>query len=172
MLSRLVGTRCALSGGLPQLLKGGSVSLASGSKFSPLLSAAAICKASSDAKASSRAFTEVVLPKVDKLPSSHVKMFTLERYWAAAMFPVFPAALFIHNPVMDYLLAVLIAVHTHWGLETVIVDYARPFVVGKAFSTFCHYAVYVLSIGMFAALMHFNYNDVGITKAFEMIWAI
>lgn len=61
---------------------------------------------------------------------------------------------------------------SHRGLEIVITDYARPFVVGSAFSKFAHYAVYAVSIAMFAALLHFNYNDVGITKAFEMIWSL
>ncbi|VDO93365.1 unnamed protein product [Soboliphyme baturini] len=52
------------------------------------------------------------------------------------------------------------------------VDYGRPFVLGETLSKTVNGLVYVVSILMFAGLLHFNYTDVGITKAFEMIWSL
>uniref|UniRef100_A0AC34FND8 Succinate dehydrogenase [ubiquinone] cytochrome b small subunit n=1 Tax=Panagrolaimus sp. ES5 TaxID=591445 RepID=A0AC34FND8_9BILA len=44
----------------------------------------------------------------------HALHFKVERYFAAAMLPLFPAAYFVHGPVMDALLTAAIALHTHW----------------------------------------------------------
>jgi hypothetical protein len=51
-------------------------------------------------------------------------------------------------------------------------DYARPIVIGDFLSTAARMAVFVFSMFMFAGLINFNYNDVGVTRAFEMIWAL
>jgi len=102
-------------------------------------------------------------------PARHYK---LERYWAAGIFPLIPAAYFIHNPTMDLALAVAITLHTHWGIETVAKDYARPIILGKELADFLPRTVLVLSIMLFASLLHFNFADVGITKAFEMLFSL
>lgn len=44
----------------------------------------------------------------------HAKHFVLERYWAAGMLPLFPAAFFIHHPIMDYAVAIAVGMHIHW----------------------------------------------------------
>lgn len=51
---------------------------------------------------------------------SHAFMFKIERYFAAAMVPLFPAAYFIHTPWMDTVLAVALTLHIHWGVRGVI----------------------------------------------------
>ncbi len=56
----------------------------------------------------------IVLSVTDKMPASYAKMFAIERYWIAGMLPLFPAALFIHHPVMDFLLATFITLLAHW----------------------------------------------------------
>lgn len=58
--------------------------------------------------------------KIAKPTHDHSTMFKLERYWAAAMVPLLPAAYFIHTPLMDNALAVAIALHVHWGLHGVL----------------------------------------------------
>lgn len=40
--------------------------------------------------------------------------FKLERYWAAAMFPLVPAAYFIHSTPIDIALTLAIVLHSHW----------------------------------------------------------
>uniref|UniRef100_A0A5S6QIY9 Succinate dehydrogenase [ubiquinone] cytochrome b small subunit n=1 Tax=Trichuris muris TaxID=70415 RepID=A0A5S6QIY9_TRIMR len=110
--------------------------------------------------------------EVREVPPSHSATFTMERLLAVVMLPLFPTALFVHNALIDYALAATVALHIHWGLHVVVEDYARPFVVGETLSKLCSKCVYLVSILMFAGLLHFNYTDVGITKAFEMIWAL
>ncbi|KRX99227.1 putative succinate dehydrogenase [ubiquinone] cytochrome b small subunit, mitochondrial, partial [Trichinella pseudospiralis] len=110
--------------------------------------------------------------EVREVPPNHATMFKLERVLAVAMLPLFPAALFIHNGIMDNLLAVAVGLHIHFGLHVVVEDYARPFVIGETLSKLCTKSIYLVSILMIAGMLHFNYTDVGITKAFEMIWAL
>lgn len=50
----------------------------------------------------------------EEIPPSRAGKFYWERVWSLAMFPLFPAALFIHNPVMDYAIATAVALHIHW----------------------------------------------------------
>lgn len=46
--------------------------------------------------------------------SPHAAHFKLERGFALGMLPLFPAAYFIHGPVMDYALSAAIVLHVHW----------------------------------------------------------
>lgn len=108
---------------------------------------------------------------VQKRPG-HSKFFLIERIWAVGLIPLFPAAFFIQGPTMDFLLATAIALHAHWGIEIVVEDYARPLIVGEKLPGIAVKLVYVLSALMYAGLLYFNFSDVGITKAFEMIWSL
>ncbi|KAE9413847.1 hypothetical protein Angca_005322 [Angiostrongylus cantonensis] len=102
----------------------------------------------------------------------HSFHFKLERYFAAGMVPLIPAAYFIHGPVMDALLTVALSLHIHWGVQGVIEDYARPFVIGNAAAKAARAGVYVISAILLAGLLHFNTNDVGITKAFGLVFSL
>ncbi|KJH51905.1 CybS [Dictyocaulus viviparus] len=102
----------------------------------------------------------------------HSLHFKLERYFAAGMVPVIPAAYFIHGSLMDSLLTVILTLHIHWGVQGVIQDYARPFVIGDAAAKAARAGVYVITAALLAGLLHFNTNDVGITKAFELVFSL
>uniref|UniRef100_A0A914PND5 Succinate dehydrogenase [ubiquinone] cytochrome b small subunit n=2 Tax=Panagrolaimus TaxID=55784 RepID=A0A914PND5_9BILA len=102
----------------------------------------------------------------------HALHFKIERYFAAAMLPLFPAAYFVHGPVMDALLTAAVALHTHWGIVAVMNDYGRPIVIGETAARLAIPFAYVLSILLLAGLLHFNINDVGLTKAFEMFYSL
>ena len=52
------------------------------------------------------------------------------------------------------------------GFDHVLSDYLQKFI------PWIHYAWYAISILAFAGLMHFNYNDVGVTKAIAMLWKV
>jgi succinate dehydrogenase (ubiquinone) membrane anchor subunit len=116
--------------------------------------------------------TESPTASGEQLPHNHAKQFFLERFWAAAMLPVLPAAYFIHTPMMDFLLSIALVMHIHWGLHGVTQDYARPFVIGETWAKLANATIYMLSVLLFAGLMRFNYNDVGLTKAFELVWSV
>ncbi|CAJ0607675.1 unnamed protein product [Cylicocyclus nassatus] len=102
----------------------------------------------------------------------HSLHFKLERYFAAAITPLFPAAYFIHGPVMDALLTAALVLHIHWGVQGVVQDYARPFVIGIPLAKAARAGVYLITAALLAGLLHFNTNDVGLTKAFEMVFSL
>ncbi|VIO92877.1 Succinate dehydrogenase, putative [Brugia malayi] len=118
-------------------------------------------------------FDPIVARKKFKETHNHSTMFKIEKYFSAAMLPLLPAAYFIHGPVMDTALAVAITLHVHWGLHGVLSDYGRAFVLGTTAAKIVQGPVsYILSICLLAGLLHFNSYDVGITKAFEMVWSL
>ncbi|PIO59969.1 CybS protein [Teladorsagia circumcincta] len=96
----------------------------------------------------------------------------LERYFAAAMVPLFPAAYFIHGPVMDAVLTVALTLHVHWGVQGVVNDYARPFVIGDTLAKTARACVYLITAALLAGLLHFNTNDVGLTEAFRLVFEL
>ncbi|CAD6194387.1 unnamed protein product [Caenorhabditis auriculariae] len=98
----------------------------------------------------------------------HSTHFKIERYWAAGMLPILPASYFIHGPVMDAVLTVAITLHVHWGIQGVMADYGRPYVIGDAAAKAGKISVYILTGLLLAGLLHFNTNDVGLTRAFEL----
>jgi hypothetical protein len=58
------------------------------------------------------------------------------------------------------------------GAHAMITDYARPIVVGEKLAKLSHFGAYILTVLLLAGLVHFNYNDVGLTRAFEMVFAL
>lgn len=52
------------------------------------------------------------------------------------------------------------------AFDHVLSDYVQKFF------PLIHYIWYAVSIVAFAGLMHFNYNDVGVTKAIAMLWKL
>ena len=42
------------------------------------------------------------------------RLWTIERFVAASMVPLVPAAFYIGTPIMDYALALAFAIHAHW----------------------------------------------------------
>jgi CybS, succinate dehydrogenase cytochrome B small subunit len=57
-------------------------------------------------------------------------------------------------------------------MESIVMDYLRPRVVGKA----SHYAglgfIYLLSFATFAGLIYLNYSQMPPTKAIKKLWAL
>ncbi|KAL7073156.1 hypothetical protein ACQ4LE_007557 [Meloidogyne hapla] len=98
--------------------------------------------------------------------------FKLERYLAAGMFPLLPAAYFIHGTTMDLLLSAAIVMHSHWGLMSVVQDYARPIVVGERLARISPALVYVTSTILLVGLLHYNLFDIGLTKSFEKVFSL
>ena len=44
--------------------------------------------------------------------------------------------------------------------------------IGKGLASACNKAAYLLSVLLLAGLLNFNYNDVGITKAMQLLWSL
>lgn len=93
--------------------------------------------------------------------STHWK---IERVLAVSMLGIMPAALIYQGPVVDFVLTTTVFMHAFWAFDHVLSDYLQKFL------PFIHVLWYAISILAFAGLMHFNYNDVGVTKAIAMLW--
>ncbi|KAK6177907.1 hypothetical protein SNE40_012777 [Patella caerulea] len=95
--------------------------------------------------------------------STHWKV---ERILMIGMIPLMPAALFYQSPFIDHAICTAVFLHGYWGMDGVLTDYLEKFVPWvKPLWT-------VLSIIAFAGLVNFNYNDVGLCKAVQMLWSM
>lgn len=109
-------------------------------------------------------------------PSSgdHVKMWTAERAVSLAQVPAVIVPFLWTTPVTDAMFCTLAVLHSHWGIEAIVVDYIRPVLFGG--STFipnlCVGLVWLLSAVTLGALYYFNYTDVGIVNAIKMLWKL
>ncbi|XP_051167204.1 succinate dehydrogenase [ubiquinone] cytochrome b small subunit, mitochondrial [Leptopilina boulardi] len=104
--------------------------------------------------------------------ADHVKLWQMERITSAALPIVLPAAFIMENPLLDSLLAVLVVVHTHWGLEAIVVDYARPIIMGTVLPKILHLLLSFLSAVTLAGLLVLIYNGPGIAKTVKNVWNI
>jgi len=108
------------------------------------------------------------------LASQH---WTWERIMSIVTVSIIPVAFVLNHPVTDCLLSLSTVIHAHWGLEAIAIDYlCRPLIMNKPVSPMVGKVgiaiVYLLSIVTLAALINFNINDVGLTKAIKMYWAM
>uniref|UniRef100_A0A915BCI4 Succinate dehydrogenase [ubiquinone] cytochrome b small subunit n=2 Tax=Parascaris univalens TaxID=6257 RepID=A0A915BCI4_PARUN len=117
-------------------------------------------------------FDPVAAEKGFKPLHNHGTLFKIERYFAAAMVPLMPAAYFIHGREMDLCLALALSLHIHWGVWGVVNDYGRPFVLGDTLAAAVRVGAYIFTACLLAGLLYFNEHDVGLTRAFEMVWEL
>ncbi|XP_076620457.1 succinate dehydrogenase, subunit D [Colletes latitarsis] len=102
----------------------------------------------------------------------HVRLWVFEKIVSAALPAVIPAALLMENAVLDGLMSVLVVMHTHWGLEAIITDYARPSVVGPLLPKVLHISLILLSAATLAGLLLLIHNGPGVARAIKDAWAI
>ncbi|CAB3376786.1 Hypothetical predicted protein [Cloeon dipterum] len=100
----------------------------------------------------------------------HVKLWTAERALSVGLLGIIPAAFIVPSPAMDYLLAVSLVMHCHWGIEASVVDYIRPAIFGPVIPKVAIASLYGLSIFALGGLIYFSYSDVGLVNAVKMFW--
>lgn len=115
---------------------------------------------------------QVTAVRLASADSNYVWIWKAERILAASMIAIVPGAFMFPSPVMDCLLAMSATLHMHWGVETVAVDYIRPALFGNVIPKIAVGAVYALSISALVGLLYFNFTDVGIVKAIQMLWTV
>lgn len=102
----------------------------------------------------------------------HVRLWVMEKVVSAALPILLPTALIMENQILDGLLSVLVVIHTHWGLEAIITDYARPSVVGNVVPKVLHSSLLLLSAATLAGLLLLINNGPGVAKTMKNFWAI
>lgn len=93
---------------------------------------------------------------------------TGERVVSVLLLGLLPAAYLNPCSAMDYSLAAVLSLHSHWGLGQVVTDYVHGDTPQKAAKA----GLLALSALTFAGLCYFNYHDVGICKAVAMLWKL
>jgi len=102
----------------------------------------------------------------------HVALWTAEKVVSGVLLPVIPLALMFPTPALDYLMAFAITIHSHWGIEAIVVDYIRESVFGPVIPKLGVALVYALSAATLGGLFYFTYSDVGLSNAIRMLWKL
>ncbi|XP_017471969.1 PREDICTED: succinate dehydrogenase [ubiquinone] cytochrome b small subunit, mitochondrial [Rhagoletis zephyria] len=110
--------------------------------------------------------------KMAAAKGNHTPLWTAERLISLALLGVVPGAFIYPSQTLDALLAISVVLHSHWGVEAIITDYARPQVVGPLLPKVAHGALIVLSIATLGGLFYIIQNDVGIANSVKQLWKI
>jgi len=104
----------------------------------------------------------------------HVKLWSAERVVSAVMIPGFVGPFLLTTPATDALLCTLCVLHSHWGVEAIVVDYIRPSLFGGStvIPNLAQALVWALSAFTLGALYYFNYTDIGMVNAIKMLWKL
>merc|ERR1712241_76996 len=103
----------------------------------------------------------------------HVKLWTAERFVSLAQIPLILPFVWT-NFVTDVAFCTLAVLHSHWGVEAIVVDYIRPSLFGGSTTipNICQGLVWALSGVTLGGLIYFAYTDVGIINAIKMLWKL
>jgi len=104
----------------------------------------------------------------------HVKLWTAEKVVSAAQVPAILIPFMHTTPITDAMFCTLAILHSHWGIEAIVVDYIRPALFGGSTTipNICVALVWALSAFTLGALYYFAYTDVGIVNAIKMLWKL
>ena len=106
-------------------------------------------------------------------PAANMASFTTSDHWkvervvTVAMLAIIPGSFVYDSALMNYLLAASMAIHAHWGMDAVLIDYCPR----KALP-FANLVRYLMTAIAFGGLCYFNYNDMGLTKALKALWSM
>jgi len=109
-----------------------------------------------------------------KSSGDHVRMWTAEKVVSAAQVPAVILPFLHTTPATDAVFCTLAVLHSHWGIEAIVVDYIRPVLFGGSTTipNICVALVWVLSAFTLGGLYYFSYTDVGIINAIKMMWRL
>jgi hypothetical protein len=99
-------------------------------------------------------------------------MWAFERVITVSLIGLIPASFVMYHPSLDYILALGLCLHSHWGLHGICCDYIRPKLFGAPLAKLAELIVYLFSILAFGSVMYFNYTDVGLIHAFRALWKL
>lgn len=103
---------------------------------------------------------------------SHAGIWTAERALSVALLGLLPAALAFPSKSLDILLAISVVMHSHWGIEAIVVDYVRPVLFGSVIPKIAPMFVVAYSALLLGALLYFINTDIGIAQTVRKFWAI
>lgn len=109
-----------------------------------------------------------------KASQDHVKLWSAERAVSALLIPASILPFIYTTPATDALFCTLAVLHSHWGIEAIVVDYVRPalFNGSTVIPNLAVGLVWAVSAFTLGALYYFNYTDVGLVNAIKMLWKL
>ncbi|CRK88341.1 CLUMA_CG002119, isoform A [Clunio marinus] len=113
-----------------------------------------------------------VSPTRQSATGNHVTLWQAERLLSLGMLGIVPVALVFPSQGADYLLAISIVMHSHWGLEAIVTDYVRESVFGNILPKAAHGLLILFSAATLAGLFMMAYNDQGLGKTVRKIWGL
>ncbi|ODN02655.1 putative succinate dehydrogenase [ubiquinone] cytochrome b small subunit, mitochondrial [Orchesella cincta] len=102
----------------------------------------------------------------------HVTLWTAERVLSGILVPLVPITFLMPSQPLEYLLAFGFTLHSHWGIEAIVVDYVREQMFGPVIPKLALGAVYGLTALTLGGLFYFIYSDVGLIQAIKMLWKL
>jgi succinate dehydrogenase (ubiquinone) membrane anchor subunit len=73
------------------------------------------------------------------------------------------------NPALDAVLCGLLLIHSHSGLQSIVIDYVPTRRFPRAYKT-CLWMINILTVLAGIGLYEFETNDVGVTEAIKRVW--
>jgi len=113
-----------------------------------------------------------VSPVRQSASGNHVTLWQAERLLSIGMLGIVPFSLACPSQTGDYLLAVSLVMHSHWGLEAVVTDYVRENIFGGFIPKAAHGLLLLFSAATLAGLCMMAYNNKGLGTSVRKIWAI
>merc|ERR1719445_741483 len=109
-----------------------------------------------------------------QMSGDHVRLWSLERAVSVLQIPCFIVPFMWTNPMTDAVFATLLVLHSHWGVEAIVVDYIRPSLFGgnEIIPNICQALVWALSAFTLGSLYYFNYSDIGVVAAIKSLWSM
>jgi succinate dehydrogenase (ubiquinone) membrane anchor subunit len=94
-----------------------------------------------------------------------------ERLVTVALLGILPTNLFLDTPQksLDYSLALIIPLHSHFGFSSIITDYLPSRKLPKA-NILAKALLTITTIGSVYGLFLLNKNDVGLSRSVKTIW--
>jgi len=124
------------------------------------------------AKAFSVSPVSAAAPEIEQAGHDHVMHWNAERILSVVLLGSIPAAIAFPSSSLEYILALSLTVHSHWGVESIVCDYVRPAWFGNVIPKIALVSVYCLSALTLGGLCYFIYTDVGIINAVKMLWKL
>merc|ERR1712018_115019 len=113
-------------------------------------------------------------PALQHGSGDHTKMWSAERFVSVLQIPALIVPFLYTTPATDAMFCTLAVLHSHWGVEAIVVDYIRPslFNGSTTIPNIAQGLCWLLSIVTLGGLYYFNYTDVGIINAIKMLWKL
>ncbi|CAF0985429.1 unnamed protein product [Adineta steineri] len=106
-------------------------------------------------------------PSIGLSGLSRTDHWKIERVIIVAMLAIIPGSFVFDSILMNYFLAASLAIHAHWGMDTVLIDYCPRKALRLA-----NAIRYLLTVLSFLGLCYLNCNHMALTKALKALWSI